>query len=99
MTRLTATKSLTVLVVTPGGYSPLRFSVHTGVPVTLTFRQLGQVGCGNQINFPADPGSPSSLQLASASDEKVLKFTPQKVGTFEFRCSHLMYRGLMTVLP
>jgi len=87
------------LVVTPGGYSPLRFSVKKDVPVRLTFRQLGEVGCGNELEFPANPDSPSSLQLASASDQKVLKFTPQTAGTFEFHCSHQMYRGLMTVLP
>ena len=43
------------LVVTPGGYSPLRFAVKKGVPVRLTFRQLGQVGCGNELIFPANP--------------------------------------------
>jgi hypothetical protein len=87
------------LVVTPGGYSPLRFSVKHGIPVKLTFRQLGQVGCGNELIFPATPGSPSSLQLKSPSDQKVLSFTPQAVGTFAFYCSHQMYRGLMTVTP
>ncbi|NIP86005.1 MAG: hypothetical protein GTO03_10760, partial [Planctomycetales bacterium] len=40
------------LIVTPGGYSPLRFSVQKGVPVELTFRQLGRVGCGNELNLP-----------------------------------------------
>ena len=48
------------LVVTPGGYTPLRFAVKKGIPVKLTFRQLGQVGCGNELIFPADPQSPSS---------------------------------------
>ena len=43
------------LIITPGGYSPLRFAVKKGVPVRLTFRQLGQVGCGNELNFPIGP--------------------------------------------
>jgi hypothetical protein len=85
------------LVVTPGGYSPLRFAVRKGVPVRLTFRQLGQVGCGNELNFPANPDSPSSLRLASEHDKQILEFTPQQVGNFEFFCSHRMYRGVMTV--
>jgi hypothetical protein len=85
------------LVVTPGGYSPLRFSVKAGVPVKLTFRQLGQVGCGNELNFPADPVNPAALQLTSPEDEKTLEFTATQLGTFEFHCSHQMYRGLMTV--
>jgi hypothetical protein len=85
------------LVVTPGGYSPLRFSVKKGVPVRLIFRQLGQVGCGNELIFPADPQNPSSLKLASDQDEKTLEFTPQQSGVFTFYCSHQMYRGEMTV--
>jgi hypothetical protein len=85
------------LVVTPGGYSPLRFAVKKGVPVRLVFRMLGQVGCGNELIFPADPNNPSALALQSESDEQVLEFTPQQVGQFEFHCSHYMYRGIMTV--
>jgi hypothetical protein len=85
------------LVVTPGGYSPLRFSVKKGVPVRLIFRQLGQVGCGNELLFPANPNNPTSLKLDSDQDEKVLEFTPDKTGVFAFYCSHQMYRGEMTV--
>ena len=85
------------LVVTPGGYSPLRFAVKKGVPVRLIFRQLGQVGCGNEIIFPANPESPSALRLDSPQDKQVLEFTPQQTGQFEFHCSHQMYRGIMTV--
>jgi hypothetical protein len=85
------------LVVTPGGYSPLRFAVRKGVPVRLIFRQLGQVGCGNEMIFPASPNSPSSLRLASDQDQQVLEFTPEQIGEFQFFCSHRMYRGVMTV--
>lgn len=85
------------LVVTPGGYTPLRFAVKKDVPVRLIFRQLGQVGCGNELIFPADPASPSSLLLKSASDKQVLEFTPKQAGAFEFHCSHQMYRGILTV--
>jgi len=85
------------LIVTPGGYSPLRFAVQRGVPVRLTFRQLGQVGCGNELNFPTGNGEYAALQLASSSDKKVLEFTPQQAGEFEFFCGHLMYRGIVVV--
>ena len=85
------------LVVTPGGYSPLRFAVRKGIPVKLTFRQLGQVGCGNELIFPADPNSPSELKLASETDKQVLEFTPKQAGEFQFFCSHRMYRGVLTV--
>ena len=85
------------LVVTPGGYSPLRFAVRKGIPVRLTFRMLGQVGCGNELLFPANPDSPSELKLKSPQDKQVLEFTPQRAGQFQFQCSHQMYRGIMTV--
>jgi hypothetical protein len=85
------------LIVTPGGYSPLRFAVKVGVPVRLTFRQLGEVGCGNELIFPADPANPTALYLASESDTMVHDFTPQTMGEFMFYCSHQMYRGIMTV--
>jgi hypothetical protein len=85
------------LVVTPGGYDPLRFSVKKGVPVKMTFRQLGQVGCGAELIFPAYPGNPSALTLENEQDEEVLEWTPQQTGEFPFHCSHLMYRGIMYV--
>jgi len=86
-----------VLVVTPGGYSPLRFAVKKGVPVRLIFRMLGQVGCGNELNFPVGRGGLASLTLSSPDDKQVLDFTPPETGNFEFFCGHLMYRGVMTV--
>lgn len=85
------------LIVTPGGYSPLRFSVKKGLPVRLTFRQLGRVGCGNELNFPIDPDNRVALKLASPADKEVLEFTPTVTGEFEFFCAHLMYKGIMTV--
>jgi hypothetical protein len=38
-----------VLVVTPSDYAPAHFAVKQNVPVRLIFRQLGQVGCGNEL--------------------------------------------------
>ena len=85
------------LIVTPGGYSPLRFSVKQGVPVRLTFRQLGEVGCGNELILPTADGQTASLRLGSPTDKQVLDFTPQQPGQYQFFCSHTMYRGVMTV--
>lgn len=85
------------LIVTPGGYSPLRFSVKKGVPVHLTFRQLGRVGCGNELNFPYGEGLSAALKLDDPADKEEFTFTPQQAGEFQFFCAHLMYRGIMTV--
>jgi hypothetical protein len=87
------------LVITPGGYDPIRFAIKKGIPVRMHFRMLGQVGCGNELNFPSDPRNPSSLTLESEKDEEILDFTPQQAGDFQFFCAHQMYRGIMTVRP
>lgn len=85
------------LVITPGGYTPLRFAVRKGMPVRLNFRQLGQVGCGNVLVIPTASGSTSTLMLNSQSDSRTLEFTPAEAGEFTFRCGHDMYRGIMLV--
>jgi hypothetical protein len=85
------------LVVTPEGYAPVHFAVKKGVPVRLIFRQLGQVGCGNELIFQWGARESATLILASASDKQVLEFTPGQAGEFQFNCPHLIYRGVMTV--
>jgi hypothetical protein len=85
------------LTITPGGYSPMRFSVKKDIPVKLVFRASGQVGCGNTMMFPADPKSPTALSLASKTDVKALEFTPKLSGDFQFECTNNCYRGIMTV--
>jgi plastocyanin domain-containing protein len=85
------------LIITPGGYSPLRFSVQEDVPVKLTFRQLGRVGCGNELNLNYGPDLSVGLRLDDPSESAVAEFIPQQAGEFQFFCAHLMYKGLMTV--
>jgi hypothetical protein len=85
------------LIVTPGGYSPLRFSVKKDVPVRVTFRQLGRVGCGNELNLPYGTNLAAGLKLKDAEDVQVAEFTPRKAGDFTFFCAHVMYKGIMTV--
>jgi hypothetical protein len=87
------------LVVTPGGYDPLRFQVKAGVPVRMHFRAIGQVGCGNELIFPVDSQTSLESKLESNQDTQTLEFTANEPGVYEFHCSHQMYRGLMTVVP
>jgi hypothetical protein len=87
------------LVVTPGGYDPLRFQVKPGVPVRMNFRAIGQVGCGQELIFPVGRTTSLEAKLKSNQDSQVIEFTPTETGVFEFHCSHQMYRGLMTVAP
>lgn len=85
------------LVVSPQGYSPVHFAVKKDVPVRLIFRQLGEVGCGNELILTLETRKTAKLILASASDKKVLEFTPGEAGEFSFQCPHFIYRGVMTV--
>jgi len=85
------------LIVTPEGYSPVHFAVIKDVPVRLIFRQLGEVGCGNELIFQWESRKSATLILASPSDKQVLEFTPKESGEFQFNCPHLIYRGVMTV--
>ena len=61
------------------------------------FRQLGKVGCGNELLFPTGGGRIVTLVLASAADRQALEFTPAETGEFPFACPHDIYRGVMTV--
>ena len=85
------------LVVTPDGYNPAHFAVKKDIPVRLVFRQVGQVGCGNELIFQWDKSKIVTLTLASQSDKKVVEFTPELTGDFRFSCPHLIYRGVMSV--
>jgi hypothetical protein len=85
------------LVVTPSGYSPEHFAVKVDVPVVLTFRQLGQVGCGNELIFQWEKNETASLYLAFPTETQTLEFTPGETGEFPFNCPHYIYRGVMTV--
>ena len=85
------------LVITPGGYDPIRFALKKDIPARLIFKQLGEVGCGNELIFPSDPANPAAIALATPTDEQVLEFTPNEVGEFQFYCAHRMFRGLLTV--
>jgi hypothetical protein len=87
------------LVVTPGGYDPLRIQLKQGVPVKMTFRAIGQVGCGKELLFRVSASEVIEGRLETEADQQVIEFTPTQAGTFEFHCSHQMYRGMLTVAP
>jgi hypothetical protein len=85
------------LIVSIRGYSPAHFAVRRGIPVRVTFRQLGWVGCGNDITFPIGPNDAVELLLESPDDKKVIEFTPQVAGAFQFSCTNMVYKGILTV--
>ncbi len=87
----------TVLVVSRSGYTPGHFAVKAGIPVRLTFRQLGYVPGGNILLIYWDSQDEIPLILTSPGDAEVLEFTPTEPGDYRFRCPHDWYEGVMTV--
>jgi hypothetical protein len=85
------------LVATAAGYSPARFAVSKGVPVRLTFRELGDAACAAQLIFPTTPSKTAQLVLKSVQDQKIVEFTPLEAGDFTFHCIHDIYKGVMSV--
>ena len=86
-----------VLVVSSSGYTPVHFAVKRDIPVRLVFRQLGYVGCGNELFIQWGSRQQGHLLLASPTDKQVLEFTPHELGDFPFNCPHRIYEGVMTV--
>ncbi len=86
------------LVVTSTSYEPVHFSVKKGMPVRLTFRQLGNVGCGNELYLPWSDKDTAHLVLSGPQDTQIITFTPEQTGDFLFHCPHYYYRGIMTVI-
>lgn len=86
-----------MLVVSRSGYTPVHFAVKRGIPVRLTFRQLGYVPGGNELNVRWGPQKGTYVMLASITDKKVLEFTPEEVGEYRYSCPHEWYWGVMTV--
>ena len=87
-----------VLVISPSGYTPVHFSVKKDIPVRLVFRQLGEVGCGNELHVQWGDDQTGFLSLLNPADSAVLEFIPQESGDFLFHCSHYIYQGVMTVV-
>jgi hypothetical protein len=85
------------LTITPGGYSPMRFSVKRGLPVRINFRAQGTVSCGNTLIFPDSSGSSTTLKVTKEQPVQVLEFTPVAAGDISFHCLNNCYRGFMTV--
>jgi hypothetical protein len=88
-----------MLVVSRSGYTPMHFAVKAGIPVRLTFRQLGYVPGGNELYVRWGPEKNTYIQLASLADTRVIEFTPPEPGEFEYSCPHDWYWGVMTVQP
>lgn len=86
---------MTVLAV---DYSPRTFKVKAGVPVTWEITSSGQGGCASGAVF-ANGLVDSPIYLNPEQGQvKVVEFTPQNPGVYQFSCSMNMARGAIEVV-
>ncbi len=64
-------------------YTPERFTVRQGVPVEWHVDGSGAQGCAQVLTAPAF----GLTTLLKTDQPNVLTFTPDTIGTFQFRCS------------
>lgn len=76
------------------GYQPAHIELQKGVPAELTFHRVNPSGCYKEILFE-DQGILEPLEVG---EEKVIRFTPQDTGEFEFSCGMKMQKGTYTVV-
>lgn len=76
------------------GYHPAHIELQKGVPAELIFHRINPSGCYKEILFE-DQGILEPLEVGV---DKVIRFTPQKTGEFEFSCGMKMQKGTYTVV-
>lgn len=74
------------------GYDIPVFQVKKGIPVRILFSADKYAGCGRQMIIP-DFG----VSAIANGGVTPIEFTPDKTGSFAFRCSMNMFRGTMIV--
>ncbi len=77
----------------PRGYTASATTLKSGIPVRVTLRSNGTLGCARAFTIP-DYGI---SKVVPVTGEEVVEFTPQKSGQLTYTCSMGMYSGVFTV--
>lgn len=85
--------SQTITIVVSGAYSPNVVHVKAGKPLTLIFDRQEDSSCSKKVIF-SDFGITADL---ADFDRTEIKFTPDKIGEFNFTCEMGMYQGKLIV--
>ena len=81
------------VTITTKGYEPTALKLRKGIPARMTFLRTTDATCVKEIVFP-DFNIRRQLPL---NQQVVVRFTPQKRGTFTFVCGMNMMRGELIV--
>ena len=76
------------------GYHPAHIQLQKGIPAEITFHRATPSNCYKEILFEEE----GILEPIGVDEEKVIRFTPQKLGQHEFSCGMKMQKGSYTVV-
>ena len=76
------------------GYHPAHIQLQKGVPAEITFHRVTSSNCYKEILFEEE----GILEPIGVDEEKVIRFTPQELGQYEFSCGMKMQKGSYTVV-
>lgn len=82
------------LRVTSSRYYPNVIVAKKGIPLRINVQMAKNAGCAQEILFPDFKIG----KLITAGGSDVIEFTPDKEGSFRFRCSMDMVRGTLEVI-
>jgi len=76
------------------GYHPAHIQLQKGIPAEITFHRVTPSNCYKEVLFEEE----GILEPIGVDEEKVIRFTPQKLGEHEFSCGMKMQKGSYTVV-
>jgi P-type Cu+ transporter len=78
------------------GFAPDTVRLPVGAPADLVFTRTTSSGCMAQVHIPDLGIGKTALTL---NEPVVIRVTPEKAGSYEFRCGMDMHRGVIIVAP
>jgi P-type Cu+ transporter len=78
------------------GFAPDTVRLPVGAPADLVFTRTTTSGCMAQVHIPDLGIGKTALALG---EPVVVRVTPEKAGSYEFRCGMDMHRGVIIVAP
>ena len=76
------------------GYHPAHIQLQKGIPAEITFHRVTPSNCYKEILFEEE----GILEPIAQDEEKLIRFTPQELGEYEFSCGMKMQKGTYTVV-
>ena len=86
-------KQIVNMTETNSGYSPNKFTIKKGIPVSWVIDAQAPYSCASSIIMPK-----FNIRKYLQAGENIIEFTPTETGRIDFSCSMGMYRGVFNVV-